>query len=90
MTPQLWFLTIVGSIVIGLTVLVITLVLALDQRDARISLLRREVVLAEDETRRARADLVAAYGQLQAVSDERTLLAQVIDKGLDDLLEEPS
>jgi hypothetical protein len=91
MTPQLWFLTIAGSILLGLIVLVIALVLTVDRRDTRIDLLRRELVLSEDETRRTRADLVAAYGQLSAVTDERDHLQATVDADLNNLLPgEPS
>lgn len=86
MTPQLWFLTLVGAIVLGLVILVVLLASALGNREDKIDRLRRELVLSERETRQVRADLIAALGQLAAVSDERDRLQATVDADLNNLL----
>jgi hypothetical protein len=86
MTPQLWFLTLIGAVLLGLVVLVIVLAFSLDTRDDQNRLLRRELVLSEDETRRVRAGQIAALGQLAAVTDERDHLRQTLDADLNKLL----
>lgn len=86
MTTLLWTFLLIGAFIAALSVLIVLLAIALYHRADQVDLLRGRLVLAEDETRRVRADLIAAHGQLAAMTDERTLMDVVINQGIDDLL----